>query len=251
MGLTSFVMLTFLDSANPKEIQEIAEWNCVYGITTNPSIMLKSGIKKSRIELVKEILCLAEDFDIPHVSVELTSSRNVDELVQEALNLHSLNERIAIKVPMFTDGLGLKVIRRLAEEDIPINATCIMSYNQAVIATLAGAEYVSFFYNRMIDYYEKTLQLKHPRRLAVREIANHAAYTRRVFNFENENRNDRPLQICGSIRDVKDIGECARAGADIVTIPYPIFKQLIQHPKTDEAIAEFDKASIEFDALSK
>jgi len=235
-------MLTYIDSANPKEIEEIAKWGCISGITTNPKIMENAKQGLDREDLLAEIITVAKTRGISHVSVELISDRELWRLKAEAQQLASLDESIVIKVPMYSDGLGLRLISELRDLDIRTNATCLMSFNQVALATQAGADYVSLFYRRIIDYY-KTTKCEDPETHALTTVVYSAAFvdTTNKSNVRLDS-GQRTQLICGSIRMPVDVENCRLAGSHIVTVPYKFFSELIKHPKTDEAIAEFDEA---------
>ena len=236
MGQVILDRLTFIDSANPEEIREIAQWGCVKGITTNPKIMLNANKSQSREELLDSILNVADEFSIPHVSVELTASRDFKALVKEAEMLNDLSDLTVIKVPMFTDGLGLRLISELYDRSIVTNATCLMSFNQAMLAAQSGADYVSLFYRRICDYHKVVDTAQQ----IVSDVRNY------IDEMNHVCIDDITQLICGSIRSVKDVEDCMIAGAHIVTVPYKIFKELPNHIKTDEAIKEFDDSWVEF-----
>jgi len=217
----------FLDSADIKHIKEICGWNIIKGITTNQKIFLKSGVTDYN-ETIKNI---CELVDSP-VSIELTKTNShFTVLEQEAEKLREIDDRVNIKVPMWGDGRGLFIAKKLIGRKIPVNMTCMMSANQGILACEAGVDYASLFYNRIIDYAGR-------RSVGQREIALLREY---IDNY------GLPTQIiAGSIRSPIDVMECFEAGAHIVTIPYPIIKKLPFHPRTQSTIEEFDEAWKEF-----
>jgi len=223
-------MEIFLDTASVKEIKEILQWGIMSGITTNQKIFLaEKGVNfKDR---VLEILSL---LDAP-LSVELTGTNcGVEELVTEAKEYASWNpENVVIKVPMYKDGMGLKIVKRLREEGIKTNMTVLMNTSQMLLAAKAGATYISLFYNRAKDAGIDPIKVIKE----MKGMIDEGGMKSRI--------------IVGSIRKPEDVADAAAAGAHIVTVPYKILLQMVQHPKTDETIAEFDKCWAEFKQAEK
>ena len=208
-----------------KEIKEILPWGIISGVTTNQKIFLaEKGVNfKDR---VLEILSL---LDGP-ISVELTKTACSDaELVEEAKEYSRWNPRnIVVKVPMFGDGRGLRIVSRLRKENIKTNMTCMITTNQVMLAAKAGATYASIFFNRVRDSGIDPIRV-------VQE-------SRRII----EGGNLGSKIIVGSIRKPEDVNEAAAAGAHIITIPYKILVQMPFHQKTEDTIKEFDQAWTEF-----
>jgi len=220
----------FLDTASIKEIKEILPWGLISGITTNQKIFLaeKGCNFKDRVQ---EILTLVNG----PLSVELTRTDGTDEeLIKEALQYSRWSPRnIAIKVPMFGDGRGLKIISQLRRRRVKTNATALISVNQVMLAAKAGATYASIFFNRVKDAGEDAER-------AVRE-------SRALLD-----RMSSPTKIIvGSIRRPEDVAQAAVAGTHVITIPYKILTQMPYHKKTEETIAEFDSAWQEFKQAEK
>jgi transaldolase len=216
-------MEIFLDTANVEEIKDILAWGVVTGLTTNQKIFLaEKGCNFRR--RVQEILAL---IDGP-ISIEATSS-TLNELMREAREFASWdNTKIVIKVPMFGDGRGLHAASVLEKEGIKTNMTALMSTQQVWLAARAGATFASIFFNRVKDYGDDPEKV----------IAESRALMDRG-NF-------RTKIIVGSIRKPEDVMQAALAGAHIITVPYKILKQMPFHAKTEETIAEFDRAWEEF-----
>jgi transaldolase len=215
----------FLDTASIKEIKEILPWGLITGITTNQKIFLAEKGCNFR-ERVKEILSLVNG----PLSVELTRTDGTDEeLIKEALEYSRWSPKnIAIKVPMFGNGRGLKIISQLRRRRVKTNATALISVNQVMLAAKAGATYASIFFNRVKDAGEDAER-------AVRE-------SRALLD-----RMGSPTKIIvGSIRRPEDVAQAAVAGTHVITIPYKILTQMPYHKKTEETIAEFDRAWQEF-----
>jgi len=214
-------MKLFIDSANLTEIDEALQRGFPRGITTNPSILSREERGDFR-EHLKRIIGVIEKYgyDIP-LSVEVFSTRPEEMVAQAEDFVQHLGHypQLNIKVPIGWDELA--VIRELRRRDIKVNCTCCMSYNQAIMAALAGANYVSLFFGRIKD-------LGYDAAHVVRQV-------RQTFRERNW-----PVEIIvGSIRHIMDVNEALQAGADIVTVPPGFFKQMTQHPKTDEAVKQF------------
>lgn len=218
-------MEIFLDTASVKELKDILPWGIISGVTTNQKIFLaEKGVNfKDR---VLEILSL---LDGP-ISVELTKTAcSDDELVEEAEEYSHWNPKnIVIKVPMFGDGRGLRIVSRLRKEKIKTNMTCMITTNQVMLAAKAGATYASIFFNRVRDSGLDPIRV-------IQE-------SRRII----EEGHFRSKIIVGSIRKPEDVTEAAAAGAHIVTIPHKILVQMPYHQKTEDTIKEFDQAWTEF-----
>ncbi|PYM82335.1 MAG: hypothetical protein DME09_14550 [Candidatus Rokuibacteriota bacterium] len=215
------MMKIFVDSANLVEIEEALARGFPAGITTNPSILAKEEKGDFR-EHIKKIIRLLEKYgyDIP-LSVEVFSTRP-DEMVAQAEDFvrhFGVYPHLNVKVPIGWDELA--VIRELRRRDIRVNCTCCMSFNQAVMAARAGANSVSLFYGR------------------IRDIGYDAASVVRQVRAVFREWRVRSEIIVGSIRHIVDINEPLQPGADIVTVPPKFFRQLVSHPKTDEAVTQF------------
>jgi transaldolase len=208
----------FLDSSDPKEIKDIFAWGVVSGVTTNPLIIAREAGSVDLGERIREVIAVSTG----HVSVELTTETE-GAMLEEAAGYYAWGpERICIKVP-FSE-VGLRVTHALTKKGIATNVTCIMSFNQAYLAALAGGTYVSIFSGRVRDMgYD------------VRPVV---AQTR-----DQIDREDLPSKIIiGSIRHFMDVNESLEAGAHIVTCPPPILRKMLHNPKTDETIREFNTA---------
>jgi transaldolase len=218
-------MEIFLDTASVKEIKDILPWGIISGVTTNQKIFLaEKGVNfKDRVH---EILFLVDG----PISVELTKTHEGDdELIQEAKEYSRWNPKnIVIKVPMFGDGRGLRIVHKLKKEKIKTNMTCLITTNQVILAAKVGATYASIFFNRVRD------SGLDPERV-IQE-------SKRIIEEEHL-----PTRIIvGSIRKPEDISEAAAAGAHVITIPYKILVKMAFHQKTEDTIREFDEAWIEF-----
>jgi transaldolase len=224
------VLELFLDTASTAEIRNALPLGVISGITTNQKIFLaeKGCNFKDRVQ---EILSLVNG----PLSVELTRTDGTDEeMIREALEYSRWSPKnIAIKVPMFGNGRGLKIISQLRRRRVKTNATALISVNQVMLAAKAGATYASIFFNRVKDAGEDAER-------AVRE-------SRALLD-----RMGSPTKIIvGSIRRPEDVAQAAVAGTHVITIPYKILTQMPYHKKTEETIAEFDRAWQEFKQAEK
>ncbi len=214
-------MKIFIDSANLVEIEEALERGFPAGITTNPSILSKEEKGDYRAHIRKIIGLLEKHgYDIP-LSVEVFTT-NPSEMIQQAQEFvreFGSYRNLYVKIPIGWDELG--VIRELRRRSVKVNCTCCMSYNQAVIAACAGANFVSLFYGRIRD-------IGYDAASVVRQVRS----TFREWGVQSE-------IIVGSIRHIHDVNEALQAGANIVTVPPKFFRQLASHPKTDEAVRQF------------
>ncbi|MGK3963304.1 transaldolase family protein [Sorangium sp. So ce118] len=208
----------FLDSSNPAEIKEMFSWGVLAGVTTNPLILSRDADCVDLERRIREVLAASAG----PVSVELTSETEA-EMLDEARVYHAwAPERICIKVP-FSD-VGLKMTHALARRGVLTNVTCVMSFNQAYLAALAGGAYVSIFSGRIRDMgYAATPVIERTRARLERERL--------------------PAEIIvGSIRHLMDVNEALDAGAHIVTVPPAILRKMLHNPKTEETIREFNAA---------
>ncbi|MFP4660574.1 MAG: fructose-6-phosphate aldolase [Halanaerobiales bacterium] len=206
-------MKFFIDTANLDEIREIKDWGVLSGVTTNPSLIAKEGDVEFE-DVIKQITAMVPG----PISAEVISLET-DGMVEEARKLAALADNVVIKIPMTPAGLGAVSI--LSDEGIKTNVTLVFSANQALLAAKAGATYVSPFIGRLDDISQDGMQL-------VRDIAD-------IFNWFGI---DTEI-IAASIRHPFHVLEAAKAGAHISTVPYPVFKTMVQHPKTDEGIQKF------------
>lgn len=211
-------MKIFIDTANTDEIREAASWGVLSGVTTNPSLIAKEGREFKSV--VKEITEIADasPSNIASISAEVLSD-DAEGMIAEAHELVKIHDVITIKVPMTEE--GIKAVSILSKEGIKTNVTLIFSPNQALLAARAGASYVSPFVGRMDDIANDGAGL-------VAEIAEIFD----IYGIETE-------IIAASIRTPKDVTECAKAGADIATIPYAVLKKMFKHPLTDKGIQQF------------
>jgi len=220
----------FLDTASVGEIKDIIAWGIISGVTTNQKIFLAEKGCNFK-ERVHEILSLVNG----PLSVELTrTDGSHEDMVKEAVEYSTWNpKRITIKVPMFGNGAGLKVVTQLRARKVRTNMTALVTTSQVVLAAKAGATYASIFFNR------------------VRDAGGDAEQVVRESRALLDKMETSTKIIVGSIRKPEDVIQAALAGAHIVTIPYKILKQMPFHQKTEETIAEFDRAWKEFKQAEK
>jgi transaldolase len=209
-------MQFFIDTANLDQIREANELGILDGVTTNPSLMAKEGIK-GRNSILKHYVDICEIVDGP-VSAEVLST-NYDGMIAEAHELAELHENIVVKIPMIKD--GIKAIRYLTDHGISTNCTLVFSAGQAILAAKAGATYVSPFIGRIDDTSVDGLQL-------IEQIVNIYSY----HGYETQ-------VLAASIRNVNHIVRCAELGADVITSPLASILGLLYHPLTDLGMAKF------------
>ncbi|WP_317993921.1 fructose-6-phosphate aldolase [Bartonella gliris] len=205
-------MKFFVDSANIEEIQELQNLSLVDGVTTNPSLILKSG--RNILEVIKEICSLVNG----PVSAEVTATK-FENMMDEAAILAKIADNICIKLPITLD--GLKACKALIAQGIKTNLTLCFSANQALLAAKAGATFVSPFIGRIDDCAMDGVELLHE----IRTIYNHYGFATQI--------------LAASIRTVNHVKEAALSGADIATVPPAILKTLVKHPLTDKGLQIF------------
>ncbi|QVK17182.1 fructose-6-phosphate aldolase [Mycoplasmatota bacterium] len=205
-------MKIFIDTANVEEIKKASELGVVKGVTTNPSLIAKEG--RDLKEVINEI---CEIVDGP-ISCEVLSLDS-EGMVKEGREFAKLHKNIVIKIPMTKE--GLKAVSVLSKDKIKTNVTLIFSASQALLASLAGATYVSPFIGRLDDISMDGYQLIH-------DIVT-------IFDIHNI---DTEI-IAASIRHTMHVVEAAKLGAHIATVPYKIIEQMTKHPLTDKGIEKF------------
>ena len=205
-------MKFFIDSADTSEIKEAASMGLVDGVTTNPSLVAKTGRKFQD--------CLVEICDIVKgpVSAEVVATTH-DEMVREAHEYAKLRENIVVKIPLIPE--GLKATRTLSQEGIRINVTLCFSATQALLAAKAGAAYISPFVGRLDDVSDDGMNVVSD----IVEIYQNYGYDTEV--------------LVASVRHPMHVLEAAKLGADVSTCPLKVLLQLAQHPLTDAGLAKF------------
>jgi transaldolase len=203
----------FIDSANLDHIREIHAWGVLAGVTTNPSLIAKEG--GNFLETIHEICELVQG----PVSAEVVA-QDTDGMIREGRLLAQVHEHIVVKVPLVPAGLG--AVRALTDEGIQTNVTLCFQASQALLASLAGATYISPFLGRVDDVSGDGMAL-------IEEIVE-------IYAADP----DLGTQVlAASIRHPLHVAQAARAGADVATVPYGVFKKLLNHPLTDNGNARF------------
>ena len=207
-------MKLFIDTANIDEIKAANDLGVICGVTTNPSLIAKEG--RDFKTVIKEITQIVDG----PISAEVISLE-ADGMIAEALELAKIDKNIVIKIPMTAE--GLKAVKALSAKGIKTNVTLIFSAAQALLAAKAGATYVSPFVGRLDDIDSDGMYL-------IEDIVT-------IFN----NYGIETEIISASIRNSMAVTNCAKAGADIATVPYKVILQMIKHPLTDAGIEKFLK----------
>jgi len=203
----------FIDTADVSEIQELSSSGFLDGVTTNPSLIKKSG--RNINEVIAEIC----DIVPGPVSAEVAAT-SYEEMIKEAEVLKAIAKNVTIKVPLTWD--GLKACRKLRNDDVLVNVTLCFSANQALLAAKAGATFISPFVGRLDDIGLNGMNL-------ISDICE--IYS----NYPNLNTE----VLVASIRSPNHVIESAKIGADVVTLPANVLKQLIHHPLTDNGLKVF------------
>jgi transaldolase len=206
------VMKIFIDTGNVDEIKEAASWGILDGVTTNPSLAAKSG--KPFRQLLDEILAIVDG----PISAEVVSTE-ANAMVQEGEVLAKIHKNIVIKVPLITE--GLKAIKIFTSRGYKTNCTLCFSPAQALLAAKAGATYISPFVGRLDDISTDGMQL-------IRDI-------RLIY----DNYDISTQILTASARHPMHFVEAAKIGSDVITAPFSVLKQLVQHPLTDIGLAKF------------
>ncbi len=205
-------MKFFVDTADVKEIRELADIGLLDGVTTNPSLVAKSG--RPFKEVIAEICAIVEG----PVSAEVTAL-DAEGMIREGKELRKIAKNVAVKVPMTLD--GLKACKALASEGTMVNVTLCFSANQALLAAKASATFISPFLGRLDDIHLDGTEL-------IAEI-------RRIY----DNYHFATEILAASIRTPLHVKQVALIGADIATVPPSVLKALVKHPLTDKGIEMF------------
>jgi transaldolase len=209
-------MKFFIDTANLAQIKEANDLGILDGVTTNPSLMTKEGIKgKDAINDHYKAICEIVNGDI---SAEVIST-TFNEIVEEGKKLASLHKNIVVKVPMIKE--GVKAIKWFTDNGIKTNCTLIFSAGQAILAAKAGATYMSPFIGRIDDTSWEGIQL-------IKQIAH-------IYNVQGF----KTQILAASIRFPNHIVQCAEAGAHVCTCPLDSILGLLKHPLTDSGLSKF------------
>ena len=205
-------MKFFADTAEVKDIRELADMGLLDGVTTNPSLVAKSG--RGFKEVVAEICGIVEG----PVSAEVTAL-DFDGMMREAAELRKIAGNVAVKVPLTLD--GLKACKALTSDGAMVNVTLCFSANQALLAAKAGATFVSPFLGRLDDIHLDGTELISE----IRQIYDN-------YGFDTE-------ILAASVRTALHVKQVALIGADIATCPPSVIKSLVKHPLTDKGIEQF------------
>jgi transaldolase len=209
-------MKFFIDTANLAQIKEAQDLGVLDGVTTNPSLMAKEGIKGQDAILKHYVdICKIVTGD---VSAEVIAT-DYEGMVREGEALAELHERIVVKIPMIKE--GVKAIKYFSEKGIKTNCTLVFSAGQALLAAKAGATYVSPFIGRLDDVSTDGLRLIED----IRVIYDNFGYETQI--------------LAASVRHPMHIIECAKIGADVATCPLSAITALLKHPLTDSGLAQF------------
>lgn len=210
-------MKFFIDTANLAEIKEAYDLGVLDGVTTNPSLMAKEGIKGEQniLNHYQKICDIVGDGD---VSAEVIAT-DFKGMISEGERLAELHENIVVKVPMTKD--GVKAISYFTENDIRTNCTLVFSAGQAILAAKAGATYVSPFIGRLDDISFDGMEL-------IKQIK--TIYDNYMYETEI---------LAASIRHVVHLVKCAEIGADVATCPLSVITGLLKHPLTDSGLQKF------------
>lgn len=209
-------MKFFIDTANLNEIKEAYDLGVLDGVTTNPSLMAKEGIKgDAGVKAHYKAICNIVD---ANVSAEVIAT-DFDSIMKEGRELAKIDDKIVVKIPMIKD--GVKAIKKFSSEGIRTNCTLIFSSGQALLAAKAGAAYVSPFIGRLDDISQDGLEL--------------ISQMRSIFDnygFDTE-------ILAASVRHTMHLIHCAEIGADVVTCPLNVITALLKHPLTDSGLEKF------------
>jgi transaldolase len=205
-------MKFFVDTAEIDQIKELNDLGMVDGVTTNPSLIMKSG--RDIIGVTKEICSIVSG----PVSAEVTAT-DAETMIAEGRKLVKIADNITVKVPLTWD--GLKACKTLSCEGHMVNVTLCFSTNQAILAAKAGATFISPFVGRLDDINLDGMDLIEDIRMVYDN-----------YGFETQ-------VLAASIRTTNHITDCARVGADVITAPPAVIKSMINHPLTDKGLAAF------------
>lgn len=209
-------MKFFIDTANLAQIKEAQDLGVLDGVTTNPSLMSKEGIK-GQDNILKHYV------DICHITTGDVSAEVIatdfEGMVREGEMLADLHERIVVKIPMIKE--GIKAIKYFSDKGIKTNCTLVFSAGQALLAAKAGATYVSPFVGRLDDISQDGMELIDD----IRTIYDNYVYDTQI--------------LAASVRHPMHIIQCAKIGADVITAPLSAITALLNHPLTDKGLAQF------------
>lgn len=208
-------MKFFIDTANLEEIQEADNLGILDGVTTNPSLCAKIGVRDFEGHIKK--ICDIVEGD---VSAEVVST-TYNEMIEEGRKIAKIADNVVVKIPLIKD--GIRAIKTFSDEGIKTNCTLCFSPTQALIAAKAGATYISPFMGRLDDISSDGMKL-------IEDIVH--IYTN--YGFETQ-------VLAASIRHPMHVVECAKVGADVGTMPLNVIMGMLNHPLTDSGLARFLK----------
>ena len=207
-------MKFFVDTANVEDIKKANDMGVICGVTTNPSLIAKEG--RNFAEVIKEITDIV---DGPISGEVKATTVDAEGMIKEGREIAAIHPNMVVKSPMTVE--GLKAVKVLHAEGIKTNVTLVFTSAQALLAARAGASYVSPFLGRLDDISMPGIDLIYD----ITEIF-------QMHNIETE-------IIAASVRNPIHVIDCAKAGADIATVPYKVLEQMTKHPLTDQGIAKF------------
>jgi transaldolase len=205
-------MKLFIDTADVAEIREAASWGILDGVTTNPSLVAKTG--RDFETVLREICALVDG----PVSAEVLSTE-APAMVEEGVRLSRIHRNIVVKIPMIAE--GLKATRQLAEQGIRVNMTLVFSPAQALLAAKAGAAFLSPFVGRLDDVGHDGMDLI----AQILDTLQHYTYPAEV--------------LVASVRNPLHVIRAAQMGAHVATCPFAVLQQLVRHPLTDVGLEKF------------
>lgn len=207
-------MRFFVDTANVEDIKKANDMGVICGVTTNPSLIAKEG--RDFNQVIAEIASIV---DGPISGEVKATTTDAEGMIAEGREIAAIHPNMVVKIPMTVE--GLKATKALAAEGIKTNVTLVFSAAQALLAARAGATYVSPFLGRLDDISMPGI-----------DLINEITEIFMVHNIETQ-------VIAASIRNPIHVIDCAKAGADIATVPYSVIEQMIKHPLTTAGIAKF------------
>ena len=207
-------MKYFVDTANVEDIKKANDMGIICGVTTNPSLIAKEG--RNFAEVIKEITDIV---DGPISGEVKATTVDAEGMIKEGREIAAIHPNMVVKIPMTVE--GLKAVKVLHAEGIKTNVTLVFTSAQALLAARAGASYVAPFLGRLDDISMPGIDLIYD----ITEIF-------QMHNIETE-------IIAASVRNPIHVIDCAKAGADIATVPYKVLEQMTKHPLTDQGIAKF------------
>lgn len=206
-------MKLFLDTGDIEEVRKVAEWGVIEGVTTNPTLIAKSG-KGFR----ETVLKICETVPGGAISAEVVAT-DYDTMLKEALEISSWHEQIVVKVPMIED--GMRLVQTLTEKGIRTNVTLVFSVSQALLAAKAGATFISNFVGRVDDLSGDGMEAV----AATVEMVESYAFKSEV--------------LVASVRHPQHVADALEVRAHIATMPYKVLAQLFKHPLTDTGLQRF------------